>query len=73
MSKSNVTEGRLSRKSYDDSDDWDDVDGDEKYESVKPAKFDRSKRKINGNARRLYENIQDDLRLKALVDGDYWY
>lgn len=72
MSKPNVDEGKSVKKYSIDSDDWDDL-GDDEYESDAPGKFDRSKRKINGEAKRLYERMQENLRLKALIYGDLGY
>lgn len=72
MSKTNVEKSRPSKKYSHDVDDWDDL-GDDEYDSDGPSKFDRSKRKISAEAKRLYERVQENLRLKALINGDFEY
>ena len=75
MLKSNTAKDGPSGKSIDESDEWNDLDqdGDEHYYSETPSKFDRSKRKSNGDAKRLYERMQENIRLKELISGDFDY
>lgn len=75
MSKSKTAKDRPSRKSINQSDDWDDQDqdGDDRYDSESPSRFDRSKRKSNGEAKRMYERMQENLRLKELIYSDFEY
>lgn len=75
MSKPNTAKDRSSGKSITESDDWDgqDQDGDDHYDSESPSRFDRSKRKLNGDAKRLYERMQENIRLKELINSDFEY
>lgn len=75
MSKSNTAKNRPLRKSITVSDDWDDQDqdGDDHYDAETPSRFDRSKRKLNGEAKRMYERMQENLQLKELIYSDFEY
>ena len=73
MSKSNTVKDSRSQESFSYSDDWVDQGVADHDESDSPAKVDRINRKRNAEARRRYERIQEDLQLKALIDGDRWF
>lgn len=68
MLKSNTVKDSRAKGSLADSDAWDNH-----YDSDTPAKMDRINRKKNADARRRYENLKEDMQLKALIDGDRWF
>lgn len=73
MSKPSATKDHLSKNSINDSDDWDDLGSDDHYDSDTSNKSDRSKRKTSSKAKRVYERLQEDLRLRELIGGDFEY
>ncbi|MDT8385520.1 MAG: hypothetical protein RRB22_14020 [Gammaproteobacteria bacterium] len=73
MSKPSATKDHLPKNSLNDSDDWDDLGSDDHYDSDTSNKSDRSKRKTGSKAKRVYERLQEDLRLKKLIGGDFDY
>ena len=72
MSRSNISNDKQSNKPENDSDDWNDLEAEESYYSDIPVKIDRQSYKRNAEARRRYENLRDDLKLKALLE-ESWY
>jgi hypothetical protein len=72
MSKSNISSDKHSNKPENDSDDWKDLEAEESYYPDMPVKIDRQRYKRNAEARRRYEDLRDDLKLKALLE-ESWY
>ena len=73
MLHSNPASDSLSMKHFKNSNDWGDQGGNSHYDSNPTENNDRAIRKRNAEARRRAENLQEDLQLKALIDGDRWF
>ena len=73
MLHSNTASDRLTKKHFNDSNDRDDQGIDGRSASDTPEKIDRVTRKRNAVARRQAENLQEDLYLKSLIDGERWF
>ena len=73
MSHSHTVNNQKSGKQFNDISDICGQKFDDTYGSDTYNKFDRLKCKRDGDARRRVEQLQEDLHLKALVNGERWF